>query len=49
VGDKLVLELLEGPDDSLEGGSDIGEIGNTTSDNEDLSLRVRSTTGDQIN
>ena len=49
VGDQLVPELLEGADDTLEGGSNIGEVSNTSTDDEELSLGVRSAAGDEIN
>jgi hypothetical protein len=48
VGDQLVPELLEGADDTLEGGSDIGKVGNTSTDDEDLSLWVGGATSDKI-
>jgi hypothetical protein len=48
VADKLVLVLLEGTDDTLEGSSDVGEVGNTTTDDEDLALGTRGSTSDEI-
>jgi len=48
VADQLVLEVFEGTNNSLEGGSDVGEIGNTSTDNEDLALGVGCTAGDEI-
>lgn len=48
VGDQLVLELLEGANDTLEGGSDVGKVGNTTTNDEDLALGVRGAAGDEI-
>lgn len=43
-----VLELLEGSDDTLEGSGDVGEVGDTTTDEEDLALGVRSTAGHEV-
>lgn len=48
VGDQLVLELLESTDNALEGSSDIGEVSNTTTDDQDLALGVRCAAGDKI-
>lgn len=48
VGNQLVLELLESTDDALEGGGDIGEVGNTSSNDEDLSFGVGGTTSDEV-
>lgn len=48
VVDELILVLLEGANDTLESGSDIGKVGNTTTDNEDLAIRARSSTSDKI-
>lgn len=43
-----MLEFLEGSDDSLEGGSDIGEVGDTSTDDEEFSLRVRSSSSHEV-
>jgi hypothetical protein len=48
VSDQLVFELLESLDDSLEGRSHVGEIGDTTTDDEDFAFRVRRATGNKI-
>ena len=48
VVDELVLVFLERTDDALEGSSDVGEVGDTTTNDEDLAIRVRSTTGDEV-
>jgi hypothetical protein len=42
------LVLLESADDALESCSDVGEVGDTTADDQDLALRVRFSTSDQI-
>ena len=44
----MVLELLESADNPFEGNSDIGKIGNTTTDDEELSLRVRRAKDDKV-
>lgn len=49
VRDQLIFELLKGADDALEGGSNVGEVGDTSSNDEDLALGVRCTTGNEIN
>ena len=48
VGNELSFEVLERTDDAFEGGGDVGEIGDTASDNEDLSLGIGLASGDQI-
>jgi hypothetical protein len=48
VSGQLTLELLEGTDNALEGGSDIGKVGNTTTNDEDLSLGVGSSASDEV-
>ena len=48
VSDQGFTVLFEGTNDSLEGSSDVGKVGNTSSDDEELSLGVRSSTGDQV-
>jgi hypothetical protein len=45
---ELELVLLEGGDDSLEGRSDVGEVGDTSTDDEELSLGVGSSTGHEV-
>lgn len=49
VSDQSLSVLFESLDDTLEGSSNVGEVGNTTTDDEDLALRVRSTSSDQVN
>ena len=49
VVDELALELLEGADDTLEGGCNIGEVGNASSNDENLALGVRSAASNQVN
>jgi hypothetical protein len=46
--DQLDLELLESADDSLESRGNVGEIGDTTTDDENLAFRVRRATGDKV-
>lgn len=46
--DQLALEFLEGTNDALEGGSDVGEVGNTSTNDEDLALGVGCTAGDEV-
>ncbi len=48
VVDELALELFKSADDALEGGSNIGEVGNASSNDEDLALGVRSAASDQV-
>jgi len=48
VRDQLVLEFLESADDSLEGRSNVGKVGDTSTDDEDLAFRVRRATGDKV-
>lgn len=45
--DQLSAVLLQGTDDTLEGGSDVGEVGNTSTNDKDLALGVGST-GDKV-
>jgi hypothetical protein len=47
VVDQRLLELLEGLDDTLESSSDVGEVGDTSSDDEDLALGVDVSSGDE--
>ena len=42
------FEFFESTDYAFEGSSDVGEIGDTTTDDEDFALRVRCTMCDQI-
>ncbi len=49
VGDEARLVLLQSTNDALECRSDIREIGNTTTDNENLALSVRCSTGHEVN
>ena len=49
VSDQLALELLESADNPFEGSGNVGKIGDTTTDDEDLSLGVRRATGDKVN
>lgn len=46
--DELIPVFLESPNDTLKGGSDIGEIGNTTTYNEDFAIRARVSTSQKI-
>ena len=46
---ELVLVFVERTDDALEGSSNVGEVGDTTTNDEDLAVGVRSTTGDEVN
>ena len=48
VIDERGLVLLQRTDDTLEGGSDVREVGDTTADDEDLALRMRCSAGDKI-
>jgi hypothetical protein len=48
VRDQLVLELLESANDSLKGRSDVGEVGDTTTDDEDFAFGVGCATGDKV-
>lgn len=45
---ELVLVLLERLDDALEGRSDVGEVGDTSTDDEELALRVGGATGHEV-
>lgn len=44
----FLLVLLEGANDALESRRNIREIGNTTADDENLAIRARSATCDQV-
>jgi hypothetical protein len=45
---QLVLELLESADNTLEGPSNVGKIGDTSTNEENFSLGVRRATGDKV-
>ncbi len=45
VVDEGIFVFLKGTDDTLEGSSNIGEVGDTTSDDKDFSFRIRLATG----
>ena len=46
--DERSLVLFEGADDALKSRGDICEVGDTTTNDENLALRVRGATGHQI-
>ena len=48
VSDQGFTVLFEGSDDSLESGGDVGKVGDTSSDDEQLALRVGLTPGDEV-
>ena len=48
VADQLVLELFESTNDALEGGGDVGKVGNTSTNDENLALGVGCTAGDEV-
>ena len=48
VVDERSLELCKSPDDTLEGGGNVGEVSNTTADDQDLSLGVWLSTRNKI-
>ena len=48
VLDEERSDLTEGADDTLEGGGDVGEVGNTTTDEEDLALGVHGSTEHEV-
>ena len=47
VGERRLV-LLEGTNDTLESGSDVGEVGDTTTNDEDFALWVRLAASDQV-
>ena len=47
--DQRGLVLLESTDDALESRCDVGEVGDTTADDQNLAIRVRLATSDQVN
>jgi hypothetical protein len=49
VSNQATLELFQGTNDTLEGSSDIGEVGDATADDEDLAVRVWGAAGDEVN
>lgn len=48
VLDEERSDLADGADDTLEGGGDVGEVGNTTTDEEDLALGVHGSTEHEV-
>ena len=48
MSNELVLVLLEGADDSLEGRSDVGEVGDTTTNDENLAIGTGSAAGEEV-
>lgn len=48
VSNETLLVLLKGSDDTLESGSNVGEVGSTTTDDEDLTFGVRSASGHKV-
>jgi len=48
VVDERCLELFESADDTLEGSGNVGEVGNTTANDQDLSLGVRLSASDEV-
>ena len=48
VADELVLVFFEGANDTLESSRNICKIGNTTTNDENLAIRTRSSPSDQI-
>lgn len=48
VSKETLLVLLEGSDDTLECGSNVGEVGSTTANDEDLTFRVRGASGHKV-
>lgn len=46
--DERSLVLFEGADDALESRGNVCEVGDTTTNDENLALRVRGATGHQI-
>jgi hypothetical protein len=49
VVDELVVVLLESTNDTLEGSSDIGEVGNTTTNNENFAICAGLSSSEEIN
>jgi hypothetical protein len=49
VVDELILVLLESTNDTLKGGGDIGEVGNTTTYNENLAIRMGLSASEEVN
>lgn len=45
---KTLLELLQGSDDTLESSSDVGEVGSSTTNDEDLAFGVRLASNNQV-
>ena len=48
VLDEERSDLADGADDTLEGGGDVGEVGNTTTDEEDLALGVHGCSEEEV-
>lgn len=48
VGNETCLEFLEGTDDTLESSSDVGEVSNTSTNDEEFALGVGSASSDQV-
>ena len=48
VIDKRSLELRKGTDDTLESSGNVGEVGDTTANDQDLSIRVRFSSGNKV-
>ena len=48
VSNEGSLVLLQCTNDTLEGSSDVGEVGDTTTNDENLSVSMGSTTGDKV-
>ena len=49
MGNQLIPKLLKGADNTLEGGSNIREVSDATTNDENLSLGIWVYTGDEIN
>ena len=49
VSDQASFVFLQGTNNALECGSNVGEVSDTATDDENLSIRVRRTSGDQVN
>jgi hypothetical protein len=47
-GDERGFVFLQGADDALESGGDVGEVGNTPTDDEDLAIGMGRAAGDQV-
>jgi hypothetical protein len=49
MNNQLVLEFLESANDILEGGRNIHEVGDTATDDENFTLGIGRTPGNEIN